>query len=59
MRGRLILEQFSPDQITTKGSKSIVSHALTRFDKIDDRNNKNNINKVEPYLQSLCLNFVL
>ena len=57
MRWRLILEELSPKLIYIKGSKNIVADALRYLDKINNVNSKNNINKVEPTLESLkfCL----
>ena len=62
MRWRSILKELSPKLIYMKGSKNIVSDALSRLDKIDYRNksttNSNN-NKVEPTLESLSEHFAL
>ena len=56
MKWRLILEEFSPELIYIKGSKTIVADALSTLDKIDNVNGNNN-NKVEPTLERLRGNF--
>ena len=60
MRWQLILEEFSPELIYSKGSTNIVADALSPLNKIDNVNNTNfNNNKVEPTLKSLSENFAL
>ena len=54
MRWRLILEEYIMELIHSKGSKNVVSDALSRLDKID------NLNAIKyPTLESLSENFAL
>ena len=58
-RWLLILEDFSPELIYIKGSKTIVADALSRLVRIYNVNNNNNNNYIEPTLESLSENFAL